>query len=130
MAVALELFWENLDQFMTWNLFLAIIPCVLSFILFAKRSPKQLPVSPMWWLGLAAFILFLPNAPYIITDIIHFVRDLRVLGVSDNGIIFVLIPQYVVFLLLGFQCYVISLIKLIQYLGWLKLVKKDRKSVV
>jgi uncharacterized membrane protein len=123
MAVALELFWGNIEGFMTWNLFLAIIPCVLSFILFAKRSPKQLPVSPMWWFGVAAFIAFLPNAPYIITDIIHFVKDLRMSEASDNGIIFILIPQYVVFIFLGFQCYVISLINLIQYLGWLKLVK-------
>jgi len=123
MAVALELFWRNIEGFMTWNLFLAIIPCVLSFILFAKRSPKRLPVNPMWWFGLVAFILFLPNAPYIITDIIHFVSDSRTPDVSDNGIIFILIPQYIVFLLLGFQCYALSLIKLIQYLGWLKLVK-------
>jgi len=123
MAAAFEVFWENFDQFMAWNLFLALIPCLLSFILFAKRSPKRLPLNPLWWFGLAIFILFLPNAPYIITDIIHFVRDMRSPDVSDNGIIFVLIPQYIAFILLGFQCYVISLIKLVQYLEWLKLIK-------
>lgn len=123
MTEALELFWGNLSGFMTWNLFLAIIPCVLSFILFAMRSPKRLPLNPIWWFGLVIFILFLPNAPYIITDIIHFVDDARATDVSDNGVIFVLIPQYIVFILLGFQCYVVSVLKLIKYLSWLKLIK-------
>ena len=123
MAEAFKLFWGNFSDFMAWNLLLAIIPCVLSFILFTKRSPKRLPVNPIWWFGLVTFVLFLPNAPYIITDIIHFVDDVREPNVSDNGIIFVLIPQYIAFILLGFQCYVVSIMKLIKYLGWLKLIK-------
>jgi uncharacterized membrane protein len=122
MTEAFEQFLGNF-QWMSWNLFLAIIPCVLSFILFAKRSPKRLPLNPLWWLGLAIFILFLPNAPYIITDIIHFVDNARSPDISDNGVIFVLIPQYTLFILLGFQCYVISMMKLIQYLSWIKLIK-------
>lgn len=123
MAEALRLFWGNFSHFMAWNIFLAIIPCGLSFILFAKRSPKRLSVNPIWWFGLAIFILFLPNAPYIITDIIHFVDDVREPNVSDNGVIFVLIPQYIAFILLGFQCYVVSIMKLIKYCSWLKLIK-------
>jgi len=122
MAEAFEQFLGNF-RWMGWNLFLAIIPCVLSFILFTKRSPKRLPQNPMWWLGLVTFILFLPNAPYIITDIIHFVDDARTPEISDNGVIFLIIPQYTIFILLGFQCYVLSLIKLVQYLGWLKLIR-------
>ncbi len=122
MTEAFEQFFDNL-QWMSWNLFLAIIPCVLSFILFAKRSPKRLSKNPIWWFGLVIFILFLPNAPYIITDIIHFVNDSRSPEISANGVIFVMIPQYLVFLLLGFQCYVLSMLKLIQYLSWIKIVK-------
>ncbi|ELS30891.1 MULTISPECIES: DUF1361 domain-containing protein [Pseudanabaena] len=123
MSEAFSQFLDNF-QWMSWNLFLAIIPCLLSFILFIKRSPKRLPQNIMWWLGLTIFILFLPNAPYIITDIIHFVDDVRTPEISDNGIIFVLIPQYTIFILCGFQCYVISLMRLIQYLGWLKLIER------
>ncbi len=122
MTEAFEQFLGNF-QWMRWNLFLAVIPCVLSFILFAKRSPKRLPLNPLWWIGLAIFILFLPNAPYIITDIIHFVDDVRSPDISDNGVIFVLIPQYTLFILLGFQCYVISMMKLLQYLSWIKLIE-------
>lgn len=122
MTEAFEQFLGNF-RWMGWNLFLAIIPCLLSFILFAKRSPKRLPKNIMWWAGLILFILFLPNAPYIITDIIHFVSDSRSPEISPNGVIFVLIPQYTVFLLVGYECYVLSMIKLTQYLDWLKLIK-------
>ena len=122
MIEAFSLFWGNL-RWMGWNSFLAVIPCALSLVLFAKRSPRQLSRNPLWWLGCLVFILFLPNAPYTITDIIHFVDDSRSPYVSDNGIIFVLIPQYLVFLLLGFQCYVISMIKLGQYLLWVRLIR-------
>jgi uncharacterized membrane protein len=123
MAEAIHLFRFNIHWFMGLNVILAMIPCALSFMLFTKRSPKRLPVNPIWWFGLVTFILFLPNAPYVITDIIHFVDNVRSSNVSANGIIFILIPQYVVFLLFGFQCYVLSLMNLIQYLGWLRLVK-------
>lgn len=122
MAEAFELFWGNL-RWMGWNLFLAIIPCALSFILFSKRSPKRLSRNPIWWIGFLLFVLFLPNAPYIITDIIHFVNEVRLPDISANGIIFVMIPQYLVFILLGFQCYALSLVKFMQYLEWIKLLK-------
>jgi len=110
-------------RWMGWNLFLAIIPLALSYILFAERSPKRLSKNPFWWMGLGLFILFLPNAPYIITDIIHFVDDSRALDISSNGIIFILIPQYVAFLLAGFQCYVLSMMNLGNYLTKIRLIK-------
>ena len=104
-------------RWMGWNLFLAFIPLGLSLILFARRSPKP-HKHPFWWFNLGVLILFLPNAPYILTDIIHFVSDVRLPNITDNGIIFILIPQYTLFLLLGFQCYVISLMRLTDY--WAK----------
>jgi uncharacterized membrane protein len=123
MTEAFEQLFANFEDWMGWNIFLALIPCALSFILFAKRSPKRLPQNPMWWFGLIVFILFLPNAPYTLTDIIHFVDDIRATSISPYGIILVLIPQYVIFILLGIQCYVLSIINLIQYFGWIKVVK-------
>jgi uncharacterized membrane protein len=126
MTEAFEQFFDNF-RWMGWNLFLAIIPYALSFILFdkrfAKRSPKQLPQNLIWWFGIAIFILFLPNAPYILTDIIHFVYDTRLPDISTNGVIFVLIPQYFTFILLGYQLYVLSMMNLIHYLSLIKLVK-------
>ena len=52
--------------FLAWNLFLAFIPWWISNIL--KRKEKltfiHLPIIAIW-------LLFLPNAPYILTDLFH-----------------------------------------------------------
>ena len=58
--------------FLTWNLFLAWIPFVLSLCVAAvhgRGGPRPL----LWVLG-AGWLLFLPNAPYILTDFIHLGR--------------------------------------------------------
>ncbi len=54
--------------FLLWNLFLASIPLLLSYVVSYTK----------WWqnrlvyLGLfCLWLLFLPNAPYIVTDFIH-----------------------------------------------------------
>jgi len=139
MSPALELFFHNFG-WMGWNLFLAIIPLGLSFILFvvgSDRNPTRNSSDRLsrnsrlnlWWrvswgLGMIPFILFLPNAAYIVTDIIHFVSDARDLEVTQNGLIFIIIPQYIVFLLLGFQCHVWSLINFGYFLRRKNIVKQ------
>ena len=94
-----------------WNLFLAYIPLFLSVWLF-RWSDRR---SPVWWVILATFIAFLPNAPYVLTDIIHYIRSIRG-GLSTSVIIFALTPQYLIFLIGGFQAYVMSLLNLEFYL--------------
>lgn len=71
--------------------------------------------SLLWWLGFLSFVLFLPNAPYVLTDIIHLVEAIRK-GYSIWIITLALIPQYLLFMGLGFQAYVLSLISLGDYL--------------
>ncbi len=71
---------ENLEFiFMTWNLFLAWVP--LLFIKWVWEQEKVKP-SPLFLLTiyLTIWLLFFPNAPYLITDIKH----LR--GVSEQMI--------------------------------------------
>ena len=94
-----------------WNLFLAYIPVFLSVWLFRWSERRSL----LWWVILATFVAFLPNAPYILTDIIHYIRSIRQ-GLSDSIIIFALTPQYLIFLIGGFQAYVMSLLNLEFYL--------------
>ena len=94
-----------------WNLFLAVIPLVLSVWLFRIAERRSI----FWWLILAIFVAFLPNAPYILTDIIHYVKIAR-LDVPESVVIFTLTPQYFLFLLSGLQCYVMSLLNLGYYL--------------
>jgi uncharacterized membrane protein len=51
--------------FLLWNLALAAIPWVAARGLAAARSPSSLAAAAVPWL------LFLPNAPYLVTDLIH-----------------------------------------------------------
>lgn len=54
--------------FLVWNLFLAVIPYIIAF--FAYHFKERLsavilyPVLFLW-------LIFLPNAPYILTDLVH-----------------------------------------------------------
>ncbi|MFP4009757.1 MAG: DUF1361 domain-containing protein [Spirulinaceae cyanobacterium] len=103
-------------RFMAWNLFLAIIPLVLALWLFRSEKSRSL----LWWLGVALFIAFLPNAPYVLTDSIH-ARE--VLQQHYSLWIFggLIVPQYALFISLGFGAYALSLLYVEDYLqrcGW------------
>jgi uncharacterized membrane protein len=58
--------------FLVWNLFLAWIPFVLALAFYdgyrRRRSALTLAALGLSWL------LFLPNAPYIVTDLVHLGR--------------------------------------------------------
>jgi uncharacterized membrane protein len=56
-------------RFLAWNLFLAWIPFLLAVVLY-DRDRRGLRTAVLSGLG-AAWLLFLPNAPYIVTDFIH-----------------------------------------------------------
>ncbi|TVR08107.1 MAG: DUF1361 domain-containing protein [Phormidium sp. GEM2.Bin31] len=164
------------SAWMQWNLFLALIPLLLSFYLFNPTASSTLrwgtgfltgmlgilsfssiasislallrqgsilyllfavllvsgiagmdalcfpgrSRSTLWWFGCIVFILFLPNAPYLLTDIIHLIEDIR-----QTRSIWVLtlfaIPLYIVVLSLGFAAYTVSLVNLSSYLKVQKL---------
>jgi len=55
--------------FLNWNLFLAFIPWVLSTLLILKPKLSQSKWSLFGLLGV--WLLFFPNAPYILTDLFH-----------------------------------------------------------
>jgi uncharacterized membrane protein len=90
-----------------WNLFLAVVPWALAVVLF--RSGRR--ITPPWLLGAALFVLFLPNAAYVLTDVIHlpgFVRD----EPSDAVVIFGILPMFTALFAIGFFAYVDSLRRL------------------
>ena len=168
-----------------WNLFLAFIPLVLSFLLFRRKSisqpwlltfaglvgfigvvgfwsrlpwvmrsqlhmvrdafsgnlPAQLKLlwfaaialvalginawmfrqkanvrTWKWWMVLVIFIAFLPNAPYLLTDIIHLIRATSSGQIPVWAIALVFIPLHVVAIVMGFEAYVLSLMNLGYYL--------------
>ena len=55
--------------FLVWNLFLAAIPFGASLVLETLDAWRRM--RPLQWASLVVWLLFLPNAPYIITDFIH-----------------------------------------------------------
>ncbi len=96
---------------MSWNLFLAFIPLAVSVWIFRIKRRRSL----VWWLGFLVFFSFLPNAPYLLTDIIHLIHDIRRVE-SVWMITLVLIPVYLVVIFAGLEAYVISLINWGYYL--------------
>jgi uncharacterized membrane protein len=54
--------------FLVWNLFLALVPFALSTLLLLSNGPLRarllVPVGAAW-------LLFFPNAPYLVTDLFH-----------------------------------------------------------
>jgi len=59
---------QLLFLFLVWNLFLALIPFALSTLLGIATGPLRarllVPVGAAW-------LLFFPNAPYLVTDLFH-----------------------------------------------------------
>jgi uncharacterized membrane protein len=98
---------------MAWNLWLAVLPLGLAWWLFAiGRRP-----SPAWCIGVAAFVAFLPNAPYVLTDVIHLLRAARS---SDDDLHSVLIalPVWGMFFAIGFGAYVLAVARVMGWLRW------------
>jgi len=60
--------------FLGWNLTLAWIPFLISTMLY--RQDRRTPVVAFLAAGLL-WILFLPNAPYMITDLIHMPQNIH-----------------------------------------------------
>jgi uncharacterized membrane protein len=64
------IFTQNiLFLFLAWNLFLAIIPYLITRMLTRKTSFTQTPIK--FAACLVAWLLFIPNSFYILTDLFH-----------------------------------------------------------
>lgn len=111
LADAFEAF-NKYSGWIVWNLFLAFIPLILSLWLFLRRSKRR---SLLWWGGLIVYLTFLPNAPYLLTDIIHLIEAIRA-GYSIWITTLVFIPLHLLAILSGWEAYVISLINQGHYL--------------
>jgi len=72
MLLALRVHMSGRDSFLflTWNWLLAVIPLILSFIISTLNDKKSINILSFIILGIV-WLLFFPNAPYLITDIVH-----------------------------------------------------------
>jgi len=74
LCLALELYREHHYgafgfRFLVWNLILAWIPLLFGLLVYDRyqRGTRLLTLAP----ALVLWLLFLPNAPYIVTDFVH-----------------------------------------------------------
>jgi uncharacterized membrane protein len=105
------------------DILLALFPFMLALLLF--RRGIHLP-RLVWWPLLGVFILFLPNAPYILTDVIHFVDKIRVTPPLPLWAVSLLLLEYNLYFLFGMQCFTLSMMLWGDFLkrhgrGWLVL---------
>lgn len=57
--------------FLLWNIFLALIPYLITMHLSEKKRTRKIVVL----ISFGIWLLFLPNAPYILTDLFHLKRS-------------------------------------------------------
>jgi uncharacterized membrane protein len=91
-------------DWMAWNLLLAVMPVVLAAALFRSRARR----TSLWWAGVVVFVAFLPNAPYVLTDVVHLLDDIRGTS-SDLVLLGIHLPLYLTFFAIGFGSYVVAL---------------------
>lgn len=79
-------------DFLLWNLLLAWIPLAVSLAAFYinKRSHNRIHGAALALLGMV-WLLFFPNAPYIVTDLMHLTASAGRLAYIEHGR---LIPGY------------------------------------
>lgn len=70
----------------------------------------------LWWVALVAFVAFLPNAPYVLTDIIHLIRGTSSGRIPIWVVTLVFIPLHLSAIVIGFEAYVLALLNLDVYL--------------
>jgi len=63
--------------FLAWNLFLSWVPLIFIKVVWEREARRQLPFG-LLMVYLLVWLLFFPNAPYIITDLKH------LKGASEN----------------------------------------------
>lgn len=95
----LRIFLFNNTSFVyiSWNIFLAAISFCISSLLILYTNKDDL-IKPFFIIGFILWFLFLPNAPYVITDFIHLGQSHSVPVMYD---IFLLFSSAWVSLLMG-----------------------------
>lgn len=99
------LFGNTAFLYILWNILLAFIPFFISSILLLRTNPasssqggKENIIKPFFIIGFILWFIFLPNAPYVVTDFIHLGRIHSVPVMYD---IFLLFTSASVSLLMG-----------------------------
>jgi uncharacterized membrane protein len=71
--------------FLAWNLFLAAIPAVAAWFFARAMAKGSSLIEKVGWFVI--WLVFLPNAPYIITDFVHLTSQPRIPFWYDTALI-------------------------------------------
>ena len=96
-----------------WWIVLGLISIAMSVFLFNRKKSAR---TVLWWLGLVGFITFLPNAPYVLTDIIHLIRGAGADYIRVWVVALIFVPMHAAAILIGFEAYVLSILNLDFYI--------------
>lgn len=96
-----------------WLAGVMVIALGISIWLFKKSHTRKLW---LWWIGLVTFIAFLPNAPYVLTDILHLIRGTSAGTIKIWVVAFIFIPMHMAAIIVGFEAYVVALLNVNFYL--------------
>ena len=110
---------------MVWNLALAVIPVILSILFFKREDqPRHVIRNITFGFEVALVLLILPNAPYVATDLVHFLEVVRTGDASLWKLLGTELPIYVLYVFIGLTCYSFTVDRLIYALrmrlgrGW------------
>jgi uncharacterized membrane protein len=99
---------------MFWNAILAIIPAALAIIFFKREDQPRKGIRTFtFFFEVALVLLFLPNAPYVATDLVHFLETVRLTDIPLWKLLGTEFPVYVAFVLVGLLCYAFTTDRLI-----------------
>ena len=93
------------------NTALAWVPALLALALFTAGRGDRRGVG--WWAGALLFVLFLPNAPYVVTDLVHLRGDVE----REPGPVTTVLPVYAALIASGFLAYYLSLLQVRRYVA-------------
>jgi uncharacterized membrane protein len=81
------IFHSTAHIYILWNIFLAFLPLVASYVLVSYGDKQKLTKTFLVIVGLV-WLLLIPNAPYIVTDLIHIGQGKTVPAIFDSFVLF------------------------------------------
>lgn len=97
---------------MSWNLLLALMPWALAVWAFREGQPIRRSALA----AAALSVVFLPNAAYVLTDVVHLPRHIRA-EPSDTVVLAGVLPLFGAFMAVGFVAYLDTVRRIA---GWVR----------
>lgn len=81
------IFHSTAHIYILWNIFLAFLPILVSSLIVFYENKNNLTKSFFIFLGIV-WLMLIPNAPYIVTDLIHIGQGRTVPALFDSFVLF------------------------------------------